>query len=82
MIIRPKALVLIIAAVCSLGCGKSKSLDKGTRIDKIVIVKSDRTMSLMSGEHVVWIYKVALGRTPWARRHAKEITGLLRVCMQ
>lgn len=61
---RPNPLVLIIAVVCLLGCGQSQSLDEGTRIDKIVIVKSDRTMTLMSGERVVRIYKVALGKNP------------------
>lgn len=47
-----------------LACGNPPSLNPEARVDKIVIVKSDRTMSLMSGERVIRTYKVALGKNP------------------
>ena len=55
---------VIVALLCFSACGKSQSLDEGTLVDKIVIVKSDHTMTMMSGERVIRAYKVALGRNP------------------
>src|SRR5271169_309253 len=54
----------MIVLLCFLGCGKSQPLDQRRRVDKIVVVKSGRTMSLMSGENVIRTYQVALGRNP------------------
>ncbi len=54
----------LIVALCFSACGKPQLLDHTTRVGKIVIVKSDRTMNLMSGDHVIRTYRVALGRNP------------------
>jgi|ERR1700690_4554090 len=54
----------VIVILCLSACGKPQSLIDGTRADKIVIVKSDRTMTLMSGERAMRTYKVALGKNP------------------
>ena len=58
--------LLAIVTVSGLlaGCGNSKPPNAGKRADRIVIVKSNRTMILMSGGQVLRRYKVALGRSP------------------
>ena len=76
---RPKPLVLtivdrwlrrvtfaqtMIVLLCFLGCSKSPPLDGRRQVDRIVVVKSSRTMSLMSGENVIRTYRIALGRNP------------------
>jgi murein L,D-transpeptidase YafK len=55
---------VMLALLCFSACGKSRSLDEGIRADKIVIVKSTRTLNLMSGDRVIRTYRVALGRNP------------------
>jgi murein L,D-transpeptidase YafK len=54
----------IIVFLCFFGCGKSHAPEEKSRVDKIVIVKADHTLSLMSGESVIRTYQVALGRNP------------------
>lgn len=55
-------LALVLAFLPS--CAEHDPLPEGTRADKIVIVKSAHTMSLISGSRVLRTYKVALGRDP------------------
>lgn len=51
---------LLILVIVALRCVASTS----TQADKIVIVKSARTMALLSGAKVLKTYKVALGTVP------------------
>lgn len=55
---------IILLLLCFSACGQPNSLSAGTRAEKILIIKSDRTMNLIGGEHVMRTYKVALGRNP------------------
>jgi murein L,D-transpeptidase YafK len=55
---RVKLLVVLLAG---LGCA---SATNASLADKIVIVKSTRTMTLLNGDKVLKTYKVALGTAP------------------
>ena len=55
---RVKLLVVLLAGLC---CA---SATNASLADKIVIVKSTRTMTLLNGDKVLKIYKVALGTAP------------------
>src|SRR5579864_8467441 len=61
-------LVLFLLLFCPLG----KSNEPPGKVDRIVVVKSARTMTLMSGGKVLKTYKVALSREPVG---AKERAG-------
>jgi murein L,D-transpeptidase YafK len=52
---------LLIVLMFGLCCGAVAST---AQADKIVIEKSKRTMTLLSGERVLKIYKIALGTVP------------------
>ena len=45
-----------------------------TKVDQVVVVKSSRTLTLMSHGKVIRSYKVALGGSPGERRSSREIT--------
>ncbi len=64
MLRRAWLLVIVTASGFLAACGNPKPTNAGKRADRIVIVKSNRTMVLMSGEQVFRTYKVALGRSP------------------
>lgn len=59
-----RALALLLGALALVaGCGASKQPPlRGARIDRIVIVKSAHTMTLMEQGRVLKVYKVVLGR--------------------
>ncbi|MBZ5507248.1 MAG: L,D-transpeptidase family protein [Acidobacteriia bacterium] len=52
---------LLIALLMGLPCARATNIP---RADKIVIVKSTRTMTLLSGDTILKTYKVALGTVP------------------
>jgi murein L,D-transpeptidase YafK len=56
--------VLVIAVAASTRSLRSDPPDAPKKADRIVIVKSARTLTLMSGTQVFKTYKVALGRQP------------------
>jgi murein L,D-transpeptidase YafK len=61
----PASFVLLIGALCLVGCspGALKEPVPGeTKADRIVVVKSTHTMTLMTSGRVLKVYKVALGR--------------------
>jgi murein L,D-transpeptidase YafK len=58
--------------LCVPGCASGKDGEPKKTIDRILVVKSARTMTLMSAGEVVKTYKVALGREPVG---AKERAG-------
>jgi murein L,D-transpeptidase YafK len=60
-----KLLVLLLAG---LSCA---SATNASLADKIVIVKSTRTMTLLSGDKVLKTYKVALGSAPVGPKHVE-----------
>src|ERR1700693_2905374 len=45
-------------------CGKPKTEISLQHADRILILKSARTLSLMSGDRTLQAYKIALGRDP------------------
>lgn len=55
--------VTLVSAICA-GCAPSAPPNISQRADKIVIVKSAHTLTLMSGNQALRIYKVSLGRDP------------------
>jgi murein L,D-transpeptidase YafK len=63
---RVKLLVVLLAGLC---CA---SATNAPLADKIVIVKSTRTMTLLNGDKVLKTYKVALGTAPVG---AKRVEG-------
>ena len=52
-----------ILLLCA-GCGHTDAQSVSGTADRIVILKSARTMTLMSGSKVLKVYKVAIGRSP------------------
>ena len=52
---------LLIALLMGLPCARATNTPKA---DKIVIVKSTRTLNLLSGDKILKTYKVALGTVP------------------
>jgi hypothetical protein len=69
-------LLLALALVCAMAWGASAAASradaKGEKVDRIVIEKGARTMTLMSGGKALEAYKVALGGEP---KGAKEREG-------
>lgn len=55
--------VTLVGAV-GLGCASSPPAHISQLADKILIVKSAHTLTLMSGDQVLHVYKVSLGRDP------------------
>jgi murein L,D-transpeptidase YafK len=62
----------LLVLLCVPGWGQDRSPAATKKADRIVVVKSTRTMTLMSGGQVLKSYKVALGRQPIG---AKQRTG-------
>jgi murein L,D-transpeptidase YafK len=61
------AVVNLGIALCMTGCSleKPKELDSSEqKADRIVVVKSNHTMTLMAGGRALKVYRVALGRGP------------------
>jgi murein L,D-transpeptidase YafK len=58
------AIFWIFAALCVCAVVLSSTAGPPKQADRIVVVKSKRTMSLMSGSQVLKTYKVALGGQP------------------
>jgi murein L,D-transpeptidase YafK len=56
--------VLVLAVVGIAPTLSSNALDAPKKADRIMIVKSTRTLTWMSGTEVLKTYKVALGRQP------------------
>jgi murein L,D-transpeptidase YafK len=58
----------LLAVLSALGCSSANEqampLDAGQRADKIVLSKTNHTMTLMSKGKALRVYKVALGRGP------------------
>src|ERR1700690_1131491 len=55
----------LIVALSLLGCSSGSSNESeqgGQKADRIVVVKSNHTMTLMESGRVLKVYKVALGR--------------------
>lgn len=63
-------------ALCIGGCFSEKPkelVSSEQKADRIVVVKSKHTMTLMAGGHALKIYKVALGRGPLGpKEHAGD----------
>lgn len=55
------AVLVLLAAVAGVPDDK---LPAGARADRMIVVKKDRTLTLMNGEKVLKVYKVALGSDP------------------
>lgn len=55
--------VTLVAAICA-GCASSPPALVSQQADKILIVKSAHTLTLMSGNQVLRTYKVSLGGNP------------------
>ncbi|HVI08610.1 MAG TPA: L,D-transpeptidase family protein [Candidatus Binatia bacterium] len=54
---------ILLAALLSLAaCGNQTRLPEGVKADKILIVKSAHTMTLLTGGNVLKRYKAAIGR--------------------
>jgi murein L,D-transpeptidase YafK len=53
----------LVAALCA-GCGSNVTERVSKPADKILIIKSAHTLTLLSGDQVLRTYKVALGRSP------------------
>lgn len=64
----PIALIVSLAAAFSLlGCSGQANLDPAAteqKADRIVVVKSAHTLTLLANDKVLKVYKVALGRGP------------------
>jgi murein L,D-transpeptidase YafK len=54
-------LPVIVAVGCSSGASK-KSIPNGEKVDRILVVKSSHTLTLMAKGHPLKVYDVALGR--------------------
>src|SRR6202007_2089478 len=63
---RMKNLILRLVAICLLCCAPAWSAGKPAQpqADRIVIVKSERTLTLFRAGKILKTYKVALGTTP------------------
>lgn len=58
-------LLPLMVLTCILGCSeKTGTLPPGAVVDRIVVVKSAHTMTVMEHGHALKVYKVALGRQP------------------
>lgn len=66
------AIVILFAALNCLLCRAQSHTSPRQNVDRIIVVKSTRTMTLMSGGKVFKTYKVALGTVPVG---AKEKQG-------
>ncbi|MGA8344349.1 MAG: L,D-transpeptidase family protein [Candidatus Sulfotelmatobacter sp.] len=62
-ILQRGSLLVLILAVCATNWAADKPRT-ATRADRIVIVKSEQTLTLMNGGRVLKTYKVALGGDP------------------
>ena len=65
----------VLIGLCVGGCSSKNSnepIANEQKADRIVVVKSKHTMTLMAGGHALKVYKVALGRGPSG---AKEYEG-------
>lgn len=62
-ILQRGSLLVLILAVCATSWA-ADTPRTATRADRIVIVKSERTLTLMNGGRVLKTYKVALGGDP------------------
>jgi murein L,D-transpeptidase YafK len=58
---RPSSLKLLMVLFVGLACASAANTSQA---DKILIVKSTRTMTLLSGDKILKTYKVALGTVP------------------
>jgi len=63
LVARVTGLVLSLL-LCVSSCGRDTPSASSKNVDRIVIVKSTHTMTLLSGSQVLKMYKVALGRQP------------------
>src|SRR5882762_786064 len=70
-----------ILAVAWMPVGTTSKLGAQTapKVDRIVVEKSKRTLTLMDGGKTVKTYKVALGGQPVGAKDRQEITKLPRV---
>lgn len=69
---RAIALLLLIAVVVLFVASRETPLPRDVVADRIVVDKSDRTLSLISGTRVLKTYHVTFGRRPQGR---KEFEG-------
>ena len=58
------SLLLAVAFVCASGTAQNQPTSSREPVDRIIILKSAHTMTLMRDSHVVKTYMVALGRQP------------------
>ena len=54
---------LLASVLCGMGAGKTPSAPQ-SRVDRVVVIKSERTLELVSQGKVLKSYKVALGGDP------------------
>jgi len=58
-------LIIVLLALLMAGCASCDSARRpAEQADKIVVVKSAHTLTLMSGDRSLRTYNVALGRSP------------------
>jgi murein L,D-transpeptidase YafK len=60
-------IVFLVAVTSLFGCSRPASLDPAAnkqKADRIIVVKSAHTLTLMANGRVLKVYKVALGRGP------------------
>lgn len=74
---RPKILLAVFLIICAAALffyayHNWNTLPAGTTIDRIVVEKAERKLSILRGEKVLKTYRVALGRNPIG---AKEQEG-------
>jgi murein L,D-transpeptidase YafK len=68
-----KAMLALVALSLVLpACNQSQPLPEGTRVDKIVVVKSAHTLTLMNDPEMIRTYKIAIGRNQVG---AKTLSG-------
>ena len=65
---RALALLLLIVVVVLFVASRETPLPRDVVADRIVVDKSDRTLSLLSGTRVLKTYHVAFGRRPQGRK--------------
>lgn len=56
--------LLLILLLCCGGCGSHDQIANGAKADRLLVIKSARTMTLFNGHTTLKTYKVAIGRSP------------------
>lgn len=60
----PKYFLLVLPVMATIGCHGNNSIPKSTKIDSIVVLKSERRLEVYNKGHLLKTYKIALGEHP------------------